>query len=196
MDSFWLREMILRTLRDPRGAAQALLTLNLPREARFIALGVVMALSASFGMLAEILFSFVTKVDLGPVTTPVPMAMVQGALMLYGAFAMSFFGRQFGGTGRFDDALLLVVWIEFMLIAGQVLQLLIMVFFPMVSVLGTLVLFGLMFWLLIQFTAVLHGFTNMTMVGAGVLAVFFGSAMVLGALMLSLGIVPPMVITQ
>ncbi len=196
MDLYWLRDMILRTLRSPQEAARELLAMNLPQEARFLALAAVMAISAVLGVLAEVLFAFVTKIDLGAVSTPVPMAFLQGGVMLYSAFAMSFFGRQFGGSGSFQDALVLVVWIETILIVGQVVQILIMVFFPLISVVGTLVLFGLMFWLLIQFTAALHRFDNIFMVGAGVLAVFFGSAMVAGALMLSLGIAPPIAISQ
>lgn len=191
-----LRDLVERTLRRPREAALALIALNPPLEARLLGLGIVMAASAALGTAAELLFSFVTKLDLGAPTAPVPMAFLQGALMLYAAKVMSSLGRFFGGTGSFRDALLLVVWIEFVLVLGQLLELLIMVFFPLVSLIGTLGLLGLMFWLLIQFTAALHGFTDLMKVGAGVIAVFFGSAMLFAVGMLAFGITPPVVMMQ
>lgn len=186
-------QLVLLTLRSPREAAQLVMALLPTTEARLLALGAVMASSAALGAGAQMLFAFVTKLDLGQTDSPVPLALVQGGLILYAAAAMTLFGRQFGGKGQFGAALSLVLWIEAMLIAGQVLQIVVMVFFPLISVLGTLVLFGLMFWLLVQFTAALHGFNNLMTVGAGVVAVFFGSAMMLGVVMLSLGITPPFV---
>lgn len=184
-------QLVLLTLREPRAAAKQVIALLPTTEVRLLALGAVMASSSALGVAGEMLFSFVTKIDLGKTDSPLPMALVQGALILYAAGAMTVFGRQFGGKGSFGAALSLVLWIEAMLIAGQILQIVVMVFFPLISVLGTLALFGLMFWLLIQFTGALHDFDNLMTVGAGVVAVFFGSAMVLGAVMLSLGIVPP-----
>ncbi|MGD9919622.1 MAG: YIP1 family protein [Paenirhodobacter sp.] len=191
-----LVDLVWRSLREPRSVARWLIATAPSREARLLGLLIVMALSATFGLLAEMLFSFVTKIDLGDLGSPFAMAALQGAIILYTAFAMTVFGRQFGGKGRFEDALLLAVWIEFVLIVGQGAQILIMVFFPLVSTLGTLALFALMFWLLVQFTAALHGFTNIPAVWGGVIAVFFGSALVLGAVMLSLGITPPFVVAQ
>lgn len=183
--------LIRLTLRDPQAAAHRVIGLLGNRDARIFALGAVMALSAALGLASEMLFSFVTGTDLGPATAPVWMALIQGGLMLYTAAAMTVFGRQFGGTGRFGEALSLVLWIEAVMIAGQLVQLGVMLFFPLVAVLLTLALIGLMFWLLIAFTAALHGFDNLFWVGGGVLAVFFGSAMLIGSALLSLGITPP-----
>ncbi|MDD8022459.1 MAG: YIP1 family protein [Paracoccaceae bacterium] len=189
MTESFLRDLLIRTLRDPRGAAAQILAMGLPMQARWLALGAVIALSALLGTLAEIMFSFVTKIDLGP-SSPVPMALAQGALLLYGAFAMSFVGRWFGGQGRFADALLLLVWMEFVLILGQVVQVLMMVFFPLSAVVASALLLGMMFWLLVQFTAALHGFERLSTVSAGVIVTFFASALVSGVILLSLGIVP------
>lgn len=190
MDTAFLRTLMLGSLRDPRGAARAIMALDLTMAARWMAFGAVICLSAALGTAAELLFAFVTKVDLGSPTPPFPMALMQAALILYGAWAMTFFGRWMGGEGSFADALILVVWLEFMLIVGQCLQLLIMVFFPLVSVLGTIALICLLFWLLIQFTAALHGFTNMAKVGALVIVIFLGSGILAGTLLMSLGLVP------
>lgn len=190
MQSNQIWPLILRTLREPRAVAAWLLGLNLPLQARLLGLGVVMALSAALGTLGEMLFAFVTKLDIGRPTSPVPMAFVQGALVIYGAAAMSFVGQRMGGRGGFADALLLLVWMEFVLVAAQVAQVVVMVFFPVTAVIVSAAILGLMFYLLVQFTAALHGFTNLGKVTMGVLATFFGSALLAGALMVMLGVVP------
>ncbi|MFT3687457.1 YIP1 family protein [Paenirhodobacter sp.] len=190
MDAAFLRALMIGSLRDPRGAARALMALDLPMAARWMAFGAVICLSAALGTAAELLFAFVTKVDIGGPTQPLPMALMQAGLILYGAWAMTFFGRFMGGQGSFPDALILVVWLEFMLIAGQCVQLLIMVFFPIISVLGTVALIGLLFWLLTQFTAALHGFSSLAKVGASVIVIFLGSGILAGTLLVSLGFVP------
>ncbi len=186
-----LKALVWMTLRRPQEAAAALLGLGLPMQARLLALGVVVTLSAALGTAGEILFTFVTKLDLGPTQSPLPLAIIQGALLLYGAVMITFIGQRAGGRGGFADALLLLVWIEFVLILGQVVQMLVMaLMFPMVAVVLTLVLFGLMFWLLVNFIAVLHGFKNLFAVGAGVVAGFFASALLAGIVFVTLGIVP------
>lgn len=186
----WIKALVWLSLRDPRAAAQALFALNLPREARRIGFVLVVVLSAALGTLAEVVFSFVTKVDLGPAQSPVPLALMQGGLLLYGAMMITFMGQRSGGSGRFSDALLALSWIEFVLILGQIVQMLVMVFFPLVSVVVTLGLIGLMFWMLVNFVAVLHGFDNLLAVTAGVIVGFIASALLAGIVLVSLGVVP------
>lgn len=183
--------LVRLSLTDPAAAAAQVAALLHSSEARWLALGAVVATGAALGTFAEILFSFITGADLGPPAAPVKLGLVQGALLVYAAGAMTLFGRQFGGRGRFGDALSLVVWIEAVMVGGQLVQLVVMVLFPLVSVVLTLALFALMLWLLTVFTAALHGFENLFLTGAGVLAVFFGSALLLGSLILGLGITPP-----
>lgn len=189
MNFAFLRALVVGSLRAPVATARAILALNLSPTERWIAFGAVICLSAALGTAAEILFAFVTKVDLGAPTPPVPMALMQAGLILYGAWAMTFFGRRAGGTGTFADALILVVWLEFVLILGQCVQLLIMVFFPIISVLGTLGLIGLLFWLLINFTMALHRFDNVAKVGAAVVLIFLGTGILAGTVLVALGLV-------
>ncbi|PYF12975.1 hypothetical protein C8J30_101359 [Rhodobacter viridis] len=159
-------------------------------KARWLAFGAVIALGAALGLLGEILFSLVTGVDLGPAASPFLMAAVQGALLLYSAFAMAFFGRQFGGQGRFGGAFALMIWIQAIMVGAQLMQVAVMLMFPIIGVLMTLVLFGVMLWLITLFTAALHGFENLMLTGIGVVVVFFGSAMLIGSGLLATGLSP------
>ncbi|HEY0214496.1 MAG TPA: YIP1 family protein [Paenirhodobacter sp.] len=184
------RAFVLMSLRNPRQAAQALLALNLPMPARWTAVGAVVALSAALGTAAEMVFAAVTKSDVVPAAAPLAMAALQFGLVLYGAWAMSFFGKMMGGRGGFADALVLVAWIEALLLMAQVVQLILMLLVPALSFIGSIGLILLLFWLLIHFTAALNGFTNTVKVGVSVIAIFVGSGMLAGTLLVTLGLVP------
>jgi hypothetical protein len=79
---------------------------------------------------------------------------------------------------------------EFVLILGQVVQLAMVALFPMSALVLTVALVGLMFWLLVRFTAALHGFENIALVAFGVIAVFVGSALFFGIVLVVLGVMP------
>lgn len=186
-----LRVLILRSFTQPREVASVLMALKLPSEARWTALCLVMVLSALLSLLVEALMNAVSRgAGISSVMEIVVMTALQGGLILYGAAAMTFFGRRAGGQGRFADAMVLVTWIEFILILGQLAQFVLMLVLPSLTMIGAAALVALLFYLLTQFTAALHGFTNLVMVALAVIAVFFGTAMFAGVIFVSLGLVP------
>ncbi|OOY05013.1 YIP1 family protein [Thioclava sp. F28-4] len=184
-----LKEWLIRSFTDPKSVARDLIGLNLNANARLMAMVLVVVMTAILGTLAQLVFSFITKVDIGTVTPPLTVVGLQGALLVYGAFAMSFVGQRFGGHGKFPDALLLLTWIEFVLMIGQMIQVVLMVFFPISATLMSVLLVALMFYLLVQFTMVLHGFENPVATGFGVILTFLGSAMIAGIVLVSTGLV-------
>lgn len=184
-----LKNMLARSFSDPQSVARDILALNLPMGARFLAMMIVVILTALLGTLAQIVFTQITKVDMGEITSPVAVVGLQAALILYGAAVLSFIGQRFGGTGRFSDAVVLISWIEFVLMIGQMIQVLLMVFFPISATIMSVLLIGLLFFLLVQFTMVLHGFENPFAVAVGVLLGFIGSAVVAGLVLVSTGLV-------
>lgn len=186
----FLFDLMKDTVVNPPKGVSRLLALNPPLQARWIGLGIVMALSAVLATLSQMMLAVATDDQITVAPAPVAMVLVQGILLVYGAWAMAFFGRRFGGTGQFADALLLVVWMEFVLIIGQAVQLVLMVLFPLSALVLTIALVGLMFWLLVRFTAALHGFTNLALVAFGVLVVFVGSALIFGVVLISIGVMP------
>lgn len=186
----FLFDLMKDTVVNPPKGVSRLLALNPPLQARWIGLGIVMALSAVLATLSQMMLAVATDDQITVAPAPVAMVLVQGILLVYGAWAMAFFGRRFGGTGQFADALLLVVWMEFVLIIGQAVQLVLMVLFPLSALVLTIALVGLMFWLLVRFTAALHGLTNLALVAFGVLVVFVGSALIFGVVLISIGVMP------
>lgn len=186
-----LLDLARDTVLTPRRGVARLLALNPPMEARWIGVGVVVTLSAVLAFLANALFPVQVETPWDWLTSsPWKMALTQILGVLYMAGAMAFVGQRFGGRGSFADALLLAVWMEFILLCVQVVQVALMLLFPLSAQILGLLAFGLLLWLVVRFTAELHGFTSLPAVAVGALATLFVSALVAGILMTLLGIVP------
>ena len=183
-----LKDWLIRSFSEPQAVARELMALRLPLQTRLLAMVLVVVMTAILGTLAQMVFVVITKLDLGEITAPLAVVVLQMGLILYGAFVLSFVGQRFGGQGRFEDALLLITWIEFVLMVGQTIQVVLMVFFPLSATVLSILLVGLMFWLMVQFTMALHGFTNPFAVAVGVLLTFIGSALVAGLVLVSTGL--------
>lgn len=177
--------MLLRTLRDPQGVARGLIAAGIPAEARWIAVALVAVLAVISLDLAlwivpesePTVFSLLSNPWLG-----LPLQVVSILLI---AAVMTGAGRPLGGRGRYADALTLTAWIEFVMVVAQAAQIVSMVILPPLSLLisvGSLVLFV---WLVVHFTAALHGLANL---GQVLLAVIVGFVLVIMLVALMLGL--------
>ena len=165
-------DLIRQTFSDPRGAAARIMRLDLPASVLWEALALVVVLSVIAAQLTTILFM---EPGIAPgeegeamlpafLTNPLLMGFIQGTILVMMSFAVYWIGRTFGGTGRLEDAIALVVWLQFLLVCLQVVQALLGIVSPALS--GLLGLAGvvLFFWLLTQFVLVMHGFQSAAMV--------------------------------
>ena len=195
MTSNHLKALLLVTLRDPAQAARLLIGLNLPMPARWMALFLAVSVSGLLAWLgnqvAPIPDEFRTTLR-DAMSQPLVMAAIQLGAVMIAAGLMSAVGRAFGGHGRFHDALLLTVWIEAVLLLFQFLQIISALIIPVLASMLGMIAFVLFFWLTVQFTRELHGFTS----GFKVLLVMIGTAFVLGFLLsilaVSFGLLPEM----
>jgi hypothetical protein len=115
---------------------------------------------------------------------------VQVLSILALAGVMVIAGRIQGGRGRFDDAIVLVAWIEFIMVLSQAIQIVVMLVLPPLSLLVSVASLVVFVWLMTHFTAALHRLRSLGRVAMALIGGFVGivvlAAMVLGAL----GIVP------
>ena len=74
-----------------------------------------------------------------------------------------------GGTGSFPDTLLAMVWLQFLMLGLQVIQLVLMVLFPPLAAIVNLAGFAIFLWLLTNFIAELHGFRSLLAVFGGII---------------------------
>lgn len=158
------------TLQDPRRATRALQAEDVPHLARMLGLLLVSVLSACLA-----------SIQIGVQTEPVPpliaamtaspfrAAALQGGIMVLTVVLIHTVGRALGGKGNLPDALLIIVWLQFLMLAPQLLQLAADLVAPaLVGIIGLLSL-GLFFWLLTSFVAELHGFSSRGLVFLGVI---------------------------
>lgn len=169
------------TFRNPQAAARFLIDSDWPVPARWMALIIAVSMSVILSWLAALMLAqpggdAMTTMMRG---SPLVMAGVQMVAIVIAATLMAGVGRMFGGHGRFEDALLLAVWIEALLLIVQVAQLLLVLIIPAAAaLLGGLVI-ALFLWLTVQFTKELHGFQSTLKVLLGLI----GAALVAGFLL-------------
>ena len=173
------------SFRDPGLALRQLQSLDLPMQARWMALLVVVALSAILGSLAAKIFPALAEGSLGiPVLSPMARVILQTGGMVLTAWLIATVGRAFGGRGDFPDALLIVVWLQLILLGFQALQLVVAPIAPAFAGLIGLASFGIFLWLMTTFIAELHGFTSRGMVFLGMTLTALAAGFLLGMLMI------------
>lgn len=146
-----------QALREPREAAQTLMAMGVPRAALWPAFGLMVVLS--------VLIMFAGGAPVGPAggepMSPFGFAVVSAAVSAASVVAIWKIGRMLGGTGRFEETLLLTVFLQGIILAGQVVELFLLFLLPPLAGIFSLLLIVFAFWLNINFIAALHGFRSL-----------------------------------
>lgn len=195
MTSEMFKGMVRLTFRDPEEAAHLLLSQGWPMSVRWMALLLAVSLSGLLAFVSAQLFPVSPEVET-PVFAlsqqPLILAGFQLAAIVIGAWLMSGVGRMFGGLGRFEDALLLAVWIEVILLIVQLVQIALSLVLPAAAAIMGIIGIALFLWLTVQFVKALHGFSS----GPKILLVMFATLLAMGFVMsfiaASLGLLPEM----
>ncbi|WP_207099598.1 Yip1 family protein [Paracoccus shandongensis] len=183
------------SFRDPQRAAQALMGQGWPVQARWMALLAAVSVSALLAWLAGAMFAAPSDEDVQVVLLsqqPMVLAVMQMGAIVIAAGLMSGVGRMFGGQGRFEDALLLTVWIEVLLLLVQAVQIVLSLVLPSVAGLLGIMAMALFLWLTVQFTKALHGFSSTLKVTMGLIGTAIAAGFLLSILAAALGIMPEM----
>jgi hypothetical protein len=183
--------MAWRTVRNAREGATEVLSLGVPREALWPALALVVTLSILLAQIASLL----TTGNPGAMMPVGPLAMsfVQLLLLVVMVFAIYWIGRSMGGTGSFEETILLVAWLQFIMVCLQVVQTVALLLLPFVAGIIGLLALGLFLWLLTNFVAVLHGFASLLQVFVMILVSAFGIAFGLSIILTMIGVTMPAV---
>lgn len=173
------------TLQDPRQATRVLLAEGVPMRARTGGLLLVAVVSAVFASLQL----GTSPQALDPLSafmlaSPFRAAVVQWLFLALTVFLVHRVGRAFGGRGSFPDALLVVVWLQLLTLAIQVLQLAATLIAPPLAGIIGLGGFVLFLWLMTAFIAELHGFASRGLVFLGMVLSALGAGLVLGIVMI------------
>ncbi|WP_282603728.1 Yip1 family protein [Paracoccus sp. PARArs4] len=189
------KHLVRTTFRDPDAAARQLMGLDLPMQARWMALVLAVSVSALMAFLVSSIFPAPEGAEapmLSVVRQPLMLAAMQMAAIVMGAGLMAGVGRIFGGRGTFPDALILTVWIEVLLLIVQAAQVVLSLAVPPLASIAGIMAIALFLWLTVQFTKALHGFTS----GPKVLLVMFVTLIAMGTVLsflaAALGLMPEM----
>jgi hypothetical protein len=158
-------QLVIDSILRPRAAARRVLGLELAPDALFQAAAAITCIGIVLGYLAMRMSG--GAVD--PVSAAVLQAPLLGATLQFGMMAVIAFltfriGRVFGGRGDFWGAAAVVVWLNAVTLAIQVVQLAALATVPP---LAGLIAIATLFWLLwafSNFVAELHGFASPVMV--------------------------------
>lgn len=188
--------MALQTVPEPRKVARDIFAFGAPRGALWQILALLLVSMTFLAVISSILFP-VDPAEMGAIfgdedmtpalISPVVTGIVQATTAVASVWAIFWIGRAFGGTGSFDEALLTVIWLHFVLFLMQIGILLLGLFAPGVALLLTLMSFVMTFWLLSHFVAEMHGFRSAGSVFAGIMMVLLVLAVVMSLLMAILG---------
>ena len=177
------------TIARPREAARAILDLGFPRSEYWTLFLLTIALSGALGQLGLILSPMPED---GPRPTGLGVAALVGGSILLLAASIHVVGRWFGGVGRFEQALLLMIWLQLVLVAFQALQTVALFVAPAFAGLIAIAATVLMVWALVNFIAEVHGFQSLGKVFLSMIVTLFALAfalsLVLGAMGVSVGV--------
>ena len=171
-----LLRMARHTVSNPRDGAAVILKLHLPMRALWLAFGLVIVLSMFLGEAVALLMGPPDQAAMPPemMVSPITMGVIQAAFLFLVAHGMARIGHLFGGSGDFQGALALIVWLQFIFLVVQVIQLAAMLVVPPVAGLITILAMGLFFWLLVNFIATLHGFSSLGLIFVMTILTAFG----------------------
>jgi hypothetical protein len=177
--------MIWDSIADPSVAARTLLALQ-PPPGRVVEAAILV--SVLDALIVGILTNGALQVPLpqGELTlAPLAHAALLAISFVLSASALQVGGKVLGGKGSFGQSLLVIVWLEVIAIALQLVQLVAaFLLAPLAPFLGLAALVVLL-WCLVHFVRVLHGFSGY---GATILTILLGSILLVLGLTLTLGL--------
>ncbi|MGP1355829.1 Yip1 family protein [Roseicyclus sp.] len=181
------------TVANPREGATTVLSFAPRRQALWLMFALVVVASLMMGEIVALVT--VLPAD-GPMTgpfvqSPLALGLIQAAFLFLMIHAIYHVGRFFGGSGSLEEAALLVIWLQFIFICVQVIQIVAILVLPPLAGIITILAVALFFWLLVNFIAVLHGFTSLGLVFVVTLLGAFGMLVFLSLVLASLGVVVP-----
>ncbi|GAB1363499.1 Yip1 family protein [Rhodobacter sp.] len=184
------------TLNDPRRGLRAVLNLGLPLQTGVLALMLIAVLSAliSHAQLALMPVAGNPLLDF-LMGSPFRSALIQAAGLLLTAGMIHWIGRAWGGTGRLDEAVWAVAWLQVFMLILQLGELVaILLFMPQLALMATLVGLAASCWLISMFVAEVHGFRSPVKVFFGIVASTVAISFVLSFLLV--GIMGPEAFTN
>ena len=181
------QSLFLETLRRPGEAAEQVLAMPLSRMELYLALVAGAALNASITGGTMLLFPLP---DAWPTFMSQPLVyfvIVAGGLVLF-SHALTWTGRGMGGEGTIDDILKLMIWLQFVRIALQVLGVVLMIVLPQLGALYYIAVMALSLWIVLHFVQAGHRLGSLGGAALVLFVTFVGLVLGLSLLLALVGV--------
>lgn len=175
-----------QTLQDPEAAARGIIQLRFSRIVLLQATLVVVIINA-------VLLALLWKI--APPPAEMPLANISplqftalnciGMVILASALARA--GHLFGGTGNFDQALMLLIWLQAVGLTLDVAQIVLLLVSPLISALFSLAAVFVLLRCFVIFIKVLHNFDGLGRALFTVVIALIGTLFIAGILLAILG---------
>lgn len=177
--------LVRLTLTRPRDAAERLIGMNVPDDARWLGFVLVVVLSV---LLSHASLTLMGDAEYGG--SLLNVAVMQSTILLATVVAVQGVGRLFGGRGTFPDTLLLMAWLQFVMLVFQIVQMASLALMP--PLFGLIVVLSLVafLWMLTNFIMALHGFQSALKVVVSIIFTIFAMSFALAILLAVFGMVP------
>ena len=180
--------LLWETIVRPAETARTILAMHPPREALWLGVALVSVLSVLLVALLEALAPAAPEAAAGGAgISPFVYGLILAASLVFSVVALQMAGRALGGAGRFDQALALMVWLQFLLVALQAAQILLVLLIPLFGALLALASVAIMVWCLVHFVDVLHGFGSIGKSLLTLLLAFMGLGLAVALVLLVAG---------
>jgi len=177
------------TLLDPKKAAATVLRMPLGRPILTEALLLVAILSVLVAAVTNAIDPPPHNLMTQLFSNPLLATIIQAALLFLTVLSVFLIGRSFGGTGSFDDTLRVMVWLQFVSILLQAVEVPFYFLDPGLASMITFATAIFVTWLTANFIAVLHGFKSLLKVFAGMFGVSMMVAIALLTIFGSMGLI-------
>ena len=176
--------VVAQALREPREAASTLMAMGVPHAALWPAFGALVALSVILSFVTGGVDQSANEAALGPLMLAISSA-VAGAASVFLVWKI---GVAMDGKGSFEETLLLTVFLQGVIFAGQLVEFVLFLFMPPLSGVFSIALIVLTFWINLNFIAALHGFPSLWRAFGVLLFASLGVALILIFLMSLAGV--------
>ncbi|GGD31822.1 YIP1 family protein [Sinisalibacter lacisalsi] len=187
----YLFGMALQTVPEPRKVARDVQNLDLSRAVLWQILALILVVTTILGVIASVLFPTDPEAFGGLFANPLVTGIAQASISVLTVFGIYWVGRMAGGTGSFDQAMLTVIWLHFVLLNIEIGILVLGLFAPGLAMLLWVIGLVLTFWILSHFIAEMHGFNNAGMVFVGILLTMFAAMVVFSIVLAIIGVGVP-----
>ncbi|MBE0412888.1 YIP1 family protein [Yoonia sp.] len=156
-----LLNMVGRSVAEPAVVAREVLATQWDRSALWSALALVTVLNvlllATMQMLSPVPDALEQQ---GIMLTPFTYTILVGSFLVLFVISIQAFGRMLGGQGSFDATLTLMVWFQVISLVFEAVQVLLVLVSPFLGGLFGMASLVVLFWCMLNFINVLHGFES------------------------------------